>query len=114
MGVSSFVVGHMSRLLLVSLASHDRYPMIDFHGYAQGLRVIQVHGVRVVELGENLVLLLLATSALSAERGGRIGRRAHARPEKTHVIIMSIVDVGGVVVLDGWDGERRAGNGDGV
>lgn len=105
----------MGRLLLVSLASHDWYPMIDFHGYAQSLRVIQVHGVRVVELGEDLVLLLLlATSALSTERGGRIGRRAHARPEKTHVIIMSIVDIGDVVVLDGWDGERRAGNGDGV
>lgn len=27
---------------------------------------------------------------------------------------MSIVDIGDVVVLDGWDGERRAGNGDGV
>lgn len=105
----------MGRLLFVSLASHDRYPMVDFHGYAQSLRVIQVHGVGVVELGEDLVLLLLlATSALSTERGGRIGRRAHARPEKTHVIIMGIVGVGDVVVLDGWDGERRAGNGDGV
>ena len=50
-----------------------------------------------------LLLLLLLPPALTTEGGRRIGRGAHTRPEKTHVIVM------GISVFDSrsWQGGDR-------